>query len=974
VSFSVLVTLVLAAVIAVVLLALGRRDYPNLHNVLDTCACLLAGMLALLLWDIGKRAQMPLTNWLARCFAVTFIAELLHVAVTLDWFGSLGVIAQAQLVLRPTTWPIAAYLLAVGTAVTLWMSHRNVRTKQHGELPLLLALLGLGGLLFVMFRTLPRYTEPTLLGITRPTLMLVPLLCAGIAWTCWRRRALDRIYPMLALMSALLVAGHLAMLYSRAPHDTQAMVAHIGKVAAFFSLALLLMQAATADMIERVRAENELAALNSVLERRVALRTAELQLAYDGTRAIIDTALDGVIVMSRDGVIQQFNPAAERIFGYRREAAVGRSLADVLVPEASRAAHRAGLEHYLSTGEARILGRRIEVDGMRADGKPVPLELSINRMPGTADAMVFAGFVRDLSPRKQGEKRLATQMAQLDLLNHISRAIGERQDLHSILQVTLRYLEEDLPIDFGCVCLYDAHAERLTVECVGVQSTALATGMLMSRGAHLPIDQNGLSRCVQGDLVYEPDIRQMPFAFPQRLARGGLGCLVVAPLQVESRVFGVLVAARKAVDAFSSPDCEFLRQLSEHVALAANQAETYAALQRAYDDLRQSQQVVMQQERLRALGQMASGIAHDINNAISPIALYADALLEREPGLSDSGRGYVQVIQRAIDDVVHTVARMREFYRQREPTLVLLPLSLNELVRQVVDHTRARWSDIPQQRGLVIEPQLDLAADLPPVVGVEAEVREALINLVFNAIDAMPYGGTLTMKTFLSEDGEICVTVNDTGGGMDEDTRRRCMEPFFTTKGERGTGLGLAMVYGIAQRHAAEVHIESAPGQGTAVQLKFPRRPVAGAAITAADDSVAVVPRMRMLLVDDDPLLLKSLRDILEADGHLVSIANGGQDGIDAFNAALQRHEPFAVVITDLGMPYVDGRSVARAIKELSRGTPVVLLTGWGQRLLQDGDIPANVDHVLSKPPKIRLLRGVLAQCCAAGAGAASGG
>jgi signal transduction histidine kinase/ActR/RegA family two-component response regulator len=479
-----------------------------------------------------------------------------------------------------------------------------------------------------------------------------------------------------------------------------------------------------------------------------------------------------------------------------------------------------------------------------------------------------------------------------------------------------------------------------------------------------------LSRCVAGDLVYEPDLRQVAFAFPQRLVRGGLAALVVAPLQVESRVFGVLVAARRAPESFSSADCEFLRQLSEHVALAANQAETYAALQRAYEDLRQSQQVVMQQERLRALGQMASGIAHDINNAISPIALYADALLEREPGLSESGRGYVQVIQRAIDDVVHTVARMREFYRQREPSLILLPVSLNELVRQVVEHTRARWSDMPQQRGLVIEPTLQLDPDLPAVVGVESEIREALINLVFNALDAMPSGGALTLRTFVNEEGEICVEVRDTGVGMDDDTRRRCMEPFFTTKGERGTGLGLAMVHGIARRHGAETVIDSAPGRGTAVQIRFPRRQVTTGPAPSVEPSATLVPRMRLLVVDDDPLLLKSLRDILEADGHLVSIANGGQEGIDAFAAALQRHEPFAIVITDLGMPYVDGRSVARAIKELSRQTPVILLTGWGQRLLQDGDIPAHVDHVMSKPPKVRLLRGVLAKCCEAGAGA----
>ena len=149
----------------------------------------------------------------------------------------------------------------------------------------------------------------------------------------------------------------------------------------------------------------------------------------------------------------------------------------------------------------------------------------------------------------------------------------------------------------------------------------------------------------------------------------GLHSLVIAPLLVENRVFGVLIAARRAARRLQSADCEFLRQLSEHVALAAHQAQLYGALQQAYDDLRQTQHTVMQQERLRALGQMASGIAHDINNAISPVALYTESLLEREPNLSDRARGYLTTIQRAIDDVAATVARMREFYRQREPQL-----------------------------------------------------------------------------------------------------------------------------------------------------------------------------------------------------------------------------------------------------------------------------------------------------------------
>ena len=154
--------------------------------------------------------------------------------------------------------------------------------------------------------------------------------------------------------------------------------------------------------------------------------------------------------------------------------------------------------------------------------------------------------------------------------------------------------------------------------------------LAMTEEANIKIDQNGLSHCVRGRLVYEQDVTQVAFPFPQRLAQAGLRALVAAPLLFESQVFGVLIAARREANSFSSGECEFLQQLSEHVALAAHQADTHNALLQAYHDLRQTQQSVMQQERLRALGQMASGIAHDINNAISPVALYTEMLLEQE--------------------------------------------------------------------------------------------------------------------------------------------------------------------------------------------------------------------------------------------------------------------------------------------------------------------------------------------------------
>jgi CheY-like chemotaxis protein len=168
------------------------------------------------------------------------------------------------------------------------------------------------------------------------------------------------------------------------------------------------------------------------------------------------------------------------------------------------------------------------------------------------------------------------------------------------------------------------------------------------------------------------------------------------------------------------------------------------------------------------------------------------------------------------------------------------------------------------------------------------------------------------------------------------------------------------MVYGMVQRHSADIDIRSMAGLGTTVHLSFPRQ---FANAPPADEAAAPaqsLPRLQILVVDDDPLLLKSLRDILEGDGHEVTTANGGQDGIDEFRTAMERSAAFGIVISDLGMPYVDGRKVASAIKVLSPSTPVILLTGWGHRLIAEGDVPPHVDLVLGKPPKINQLRDAL--------------
>ncbi|HEX6241393.1 MAG TPA: GAF domain-containing protein, partial [Polyangiales bacterium] len=304
-------------------------------------------------------------------------------------------------------------------------------------------------------------------------------------------------------------------------------------------------------------------------------------------------------------------------------------------------------------------------------------------------------FNHMLGETEQFQRRMNAQVSRLGLLQQITHSIGSRHDLNSIFQVVLRSLEEHLPIDFGCVCLHQPLSSAVTVESIGSADPELCRRLELEIGTEVAIGHNGLYRAINGTLIYEPDTAQVASPFAQRFVQGGLFSLVIAPLSVESIVFGVLIATRRDRQAFSSGDCEFLKQLSEHVALASHQAQLYGALQKTYEELRQSQQTAVQTERLRALGEMASGIAHDINNAISPVSLYAELLASSEPHLSEAGRTRLGTIRRAIEDVAGTIDRMREFYRPREAARAFTRLDIHGAIDQVLRLTEPRWRALP---------------------------------------------------------------------------------------------------------------------------------------------------------------------------------------------------------------------------------------------------------------------------------------
>ncbi len=379
-------------------------------------------------------------------------------------------------------------------------------------------------------------------------------------------------------------------------------------------------------------------------------------------------------------------------------------------------------------------------------------------------------------------------------------------------------------------------------------------------------------------------------------------------------------------------------------------AVSHARLADAIEELRRTREAAVRDERFRALGQMASGIGHNINNGLVPILSLAD-LLQRDASLPPAVRERLTTMQAAARGIADSVVRLRTFYRPPGEAATFAAFDLDRTVRDVLTVTQPRWLDAPQQHGRNIDVVVESEPGLPGLYGDEAEIREALMNLVINAVDAMPAGGRLTIATRRHGPAGLAVEVRDTGAGMSPEVRERCLEPFFTTKGELGTGLGLAMVHGTARRHDAVLEIESEPGAGTTVRLGFPATaPLPAAGKEAGSPASAADAPRRVLCIDDEPVVGDTIEAMMRAAGHDVRLERGGEAGLVAFRSALAGGRRFDVVVTDLGMPNVDGGQVARAVKEAAPDVRVILVTGWGPFLDDDLEARRWVDHVLSKP------------------------
>ena len=350
--------------------------------------------------------------------------------------------------------------------------------------------------------------------------------------------------------------------------------------------------------------------------------------------------------------------------------------------------------------------------------------------------------------------------------------------------------------------------------------------------------------------------------------------------------------------------------------------EGLIAIVRDITTQREVENQLHQSEKLAALGQLAGGIAHDFNNLLQAILGYAQ-LMQQNLGNRDLIHRSLRVVEAAAVDGSETVRRIQQFARLRPDEQFML-VDVNQIARDALAITRPRWEEKVARENWPLHLRLELGS-VEPINGRPAALTEALTNLILNAMDAMPQGGTLAIAT--RQDGtRVVLTVGDTGVGMSEAVRQRIFEPFFSTKGEAGSGLGLSMAYSIVRRHNGEIRVESEPSRGAAFTLAFPsaREPVP---MEAPGRPTADRRAARVLVVDDEPQVLATLTELLQSTGHAATGASSGQ-------AALATFAPgrFDVVLTNVGMAGMNGWELADRLRKLDPTVPILFITGWGLR------------------------------------------
>jgi signal transduction histidine kinase/CheY-like chemotaxis protein len=628
----------------------------------------------------------------------------------------------------------------------------------------------------------------------------------------------------------------------------------------------------------------------------------------------------------------RFNPEVDALAGYRTKSML-------VLP--------------MKTPGDEIIGVLELINCKRESGRPFPSSEAIER-----EALPYSPAFRNLAASLASQAAVA--LSNSNLFRELTRRQGRLEALVDVSQRVTRLWPpatvQRRIADLYCNLLQaEVVAFHLIEDGRLVRAEARGEGVDVLLPAEITVGDGPLGQvAASGEPLAIPEVVGSASLTPAQaeiVARLSLRAWLSVPVRAGDRLVGVLSAVTSQPSTCSEDDVAVATTFAAQAGIAVENSRLYAELERALEGVQKSQDQLVQVERLRALGEMAAGVAHDFNNLLAIVMLRTELLLARnQPQEMAESLG---LIRQAAQDGAQTVRRIQEFTRTRS-IRPFSPVDMNKVIREVVDLARPRWKDQAQSCGVTYDVQVE-EGQVPKVAGTAEELREAFLNLLNNALDAMPAGGRFTFRT-LTEGGRVVVRAEDGGCGMSEETRRRVFEPFFSTKGAQGNGLGLAVVWGIVTRHSGEVQVESTLGRGTTFVVSLPVP--AELPVDASAQGPATIPvGKRVLVVEDNPEILHSLADLLRESGCRVVEAPDGLAGIARLEA-----EPVDLVLTDLAMPGASGWEVATACREKFPSTPIGLITGFGDRLEPDKIERHGVRFVVAKPfTSTELLREVAA-------------
>ncbi len=655
-------------------------------------------------------------------------------------------------------------------------------------------------------------------------------------------------------------------------------------------------------------------------------------------RALVDDINEVYIVIRGEHIVFANQRCAE-LLGKPVEELLGRSFWEYVAPESVEVTKQI----YEATMTREAVPETWETTIMNEAGEKTPVEIRFKRIIYESKP-AYALLIRDVSARKKAEEEIIQRSKRLEVISELTRIIGSSLDIRDIYQAFTSEIKKIIDFDRASIALVDGDKLRFFAVSGDVE-TGLGEGDIIPlAGSTTAWVMEHKRSNIETDFTQEAQ-----FSIDERqLLKSGLKSAIRVPLFSRGEVFGTFNLTSRHPNAYGEMEREVLEQLAGQIAAAVENSllfiqisERENELSKAYAELKAAHDLMVQSESLRALGEMASGVAHDFNNMLSVILGRAQLALgiTKDPRMVKD----LRIIEQSALDGAKTVRRLQDFARVRVDREFEV-LDLNEVVRDALQMVEPRRLERQAIDRIAINISAEMGKAIP-IEGDSAELREVLTNIVFNAMDAMPQGGKITVKSKL-ENNRVVLSITDTGMGIPEEIKGRLFDPFFTTKSPEGLGMGLSVAYGIISRHGGSINVDSSAGKGATFCIKLPVAVSAGKRLLLPEEPTSI-KRATILLIEDDPQTNEVLRLMLERLGHKVEGFTNAKEALETFD---KDKSDYDIVVTDMGMQEMSGRDVARRIKEMKPETSVIVITGWGTQL-DPGELRGvGIDGVISKP------------------------